>query len=84
MSTLDRICALYTRQLELLRAAGERWLSAAEQRELSDIDETLNGPHGLWHQERYRRAGASEARRMAAEQTMRTNRQAAGADARWK
>jgi len=68
MTTLDRICALYRRQLQLLR---QDWRTPAEQRELDDIDETLNGPHGLWHQERYRRAHASEARRLSADASMR-------------
>lgn len=76
MTTFDRICAHYARQLELLTKAGDAWLTKAEQQELADIESELHGERGLWHQERYTRAGASESQRHKADLLMRGNGQA--------
>lgn len=81
MTTIERICILYDRQVAILSKGVDTYLTIAEIDELDRIAESLAS---LWPRRWAELCGASEATRAYAEQTVRSNKQARGADARWK
>lgn len=73
MSTIDRICRLYARQIELRQETSQRYLTTRELDELSTIETELH--ERLWPRRQRELAQASEAARQKAEAAMRYGRQ---------